>query len=734
MKSFGINKLLGCAAALLLASVGITQASITFDDFNVGVGHFNQAPTFSGSTVGLQASSTATRITTNSPIEGAGQMRLQFNTNSVGAPNAIRVRLLSGGGTPANNTSFTTSSAEDGWIGVYLKTTNTGWNVQIWLEGASNNGGIPKNIVADGEWHLYEWNIDDTSGGADGWGSIAGIIGGVATVADGSHTIDSILFRNNLADTATNIIYMDFVAKSDSGSVSNLLSTPCLATSGVLVSGPLSANTNQVLVTGVASNATQVTVYQNTGAGGSMVAIGSKTNGLVTGNNFVTVSGLVKGAQAAATQTVAGQESCVPQTGLFVGGGANPSVRVALSVRETSSTGPVGASGNTSSANLHFLGAATLSGGAPIDAQIISPSTSWQTVTFDRGTVTNAGPTTVTGDISDGGGYNANDTVSVRVYAYKTIPETGVRLFSRGFAQSASKTSNDVFTVTWNWNTVADAEGYMLIRAWNSTGYTNGAIDVAGGVTTFSDANNSWGPEFTSATTPITPTDVQTNASVKWNGTAPAVGTTNELHGQWGILESIAFVIDNVDNTGPFDFYIDNITNGTNVFQTFENAISGATAYGFQPPTFSGTTSGSILTSPDVGAVSNRAADSGTKSFHVQYQWNGTNASKWLRLTTSGANGGNPLINLDQPLTFRLLMQPVDTAPPTPPAAPTLSANKVGTNVVLTWTGAHNLQGASAVTGSYTNVPNTSTNAANPTPSPYTNAFPESMKFFRLNN
>jgi hypothetical protein len=44
-----------------------------------------------------------------------------------------------------------------------------------------------------------------------------------------------------------------------------------------------------------------------------MVPIGAKTNAIVAGDNAVTVSGLVKAGQVVATQTIGGQESCVPQ-------------------------------------------------------------------------------------------------------------------------------------------------------------------------------------------------------------------------------------------------------------------------------------------------------------------------------------------------------------------------------------------------------------------------------------
>jgi len=162
------------------------------------------------------------------------------------------------------------------------------------------------------------------------------------------------------------------------------------------------------------------------------------------------------------------------------------------------------------------------------------------------------------------------------------------------------------------------------LRNLNQGGFLEGA-DVAG-TNFFSDLNNAW-----LAGTVVTPTLTQTNPSIQWN---PSVGNQNNLPGQWGTLESINFVIDDLTDTGPFNLYLDNLQNGTTVFQTFEAAPANTTDYGFRAPGFSGTTSGNILPAPNQATVANRAADGGTKSLRVEFQWNGVTASKWLRLTT----------------------------------------------------------------------------------------------------
>ena len=109
----------------------------------------------------------------------------------------------------------------------------------------------------------------------------------------------------------------------------------------------------------------------------------------------------------------------------------------------------------------------------------------------------------------------------------------------------------------------------------------------------------------------------------------------------------------------------------------------------------------------------------------VRFQWNGTNDTAWLRLTTSGV--GNPQVNLADPISFRLLLLPVG-ASPVPPPAPSLSIKLINGEAVLDWTGAHTLQEADVVTGPFTAVPGPVILG------PYTNTPAGNGKFFRLAN
>lgn len=402
MKSFAKKLFAVGAAALALAMTENARATVTniFDDFNVNEGHFISAPpTASAQSTNVAGSSTADRVTGDGPLEGAGHQKLVLNATTPGT--AMRLRHLSGSGTYGNNVAFTTSAGVDGKIGFYMKTTATGWITSINLDGPGGSAGemdgstrLPVN--PDGAWHLYEWDLDN----ANDWGVVTSIGGGhgASGIPNGNHAVDSI-YLINTNGTASSTIYMDFVAINPNGSVADLLAAPCLSVSGVIPAGPISTNSTQVAVVGVTAGATAVTVYQNTGVSGAMTPIGTLTTGIVAGTNLVTVTGLTKAAQVVATQTVGGQESCIPvaSAGITVGGGANPRLRIAASIRQPGGlTGPIGANGGGPAGTTIYWEHAT--GANVAGGLVLQPSTNWQTVIFyptDSRFIWNAGTQTL---------------------------------------------------------------------------------------------------------------------------------------------------------------------------------------------------------------------------------------------------------------------------------------------------------------------------------------------------
>lgn len=238
-----MNRFVLAAVAVLLFA-GSTQAAVVFDNWNAtGNGHFTNQPSFAGQST-VSTASTWGRVTTTA-AEGAGSMRLGLVTST----NAIqRVRFLSGGGTPANNQTavipgtvgsgvMSISDAVDGFIGYYYKTTQAGIGLQIVIEDSTNvtaglSGSTIKTVVADGEWHLVEWNLDAANNWAAGLSGLVTTSAAINTSATPkTYTIDSLYITGLPTGAGNNVeLFFDFIAKSDSGSIAPMLPEPASAT------------------------------------------------------------------------------------------------------------------------------------------------------------------------------------------------------------------------------------------------------------------------------------------------------------------------------------------------------------------------------------------------------------------------------------------------------------------------------------------------------------------------
>ncbi len=135
-----------------------------------------------------------------------------------------------------------------------------------------------------------------------------------------------------------------------------------------------------------------------------------------------------------------------------------------------------------------------------------------------------------------------------------------------------------------------------------------------------------------------------------------------------------------------------------------------------------------LLSAPNVSVLSTNTAAAGTKSARVRWQFIDAATNNWLRLTTSGASPvQNPQVNLIEPISLKLLLlRPGDPVPPPPPPAQpgTLSIQRLGNAVVLSWTGSYPLQSSGSVNGGWSDVGITT--------GPYTNTLGTSSLFFRL--
>jgi hypothetical protein len=154
----------------------------------------------------------------------------------------------------------------------------------------------------------------------------------------------------------------------------------------VSIGGPLIQGQTSVNVIGVASGATNVTVY----AQGIPVGQATHPTGFAGGTVAVSTSTLNKGEVITAGQTKDGCFSIVPGSGPVVGGGPNATLKAFLAFwKHAEFAGPTGANAPSDmlTNTTYFLKATGFTSGfgtAPLGGEILAPGTCWQTVTFDH--------------------------------------------------------------------------------------------------------------------------------------------------------------------------------------------------------------------------------------------------------------------------------------------------------------------------------------------------------------
>ncbi|MEM9914361.1 MAG: family 10 glycosylhydrolase [Planctomycetota bacterium] len=176
-------------------------------DFEDGdEGYFGTSPQLSGSNFGIGSGTTAT-ITEDVAFRGNGSQEINID----GASSGWFLRHLSGdaGGiaNPAGNREF----IAQGSIGFWLRTFDENLSVRLAMDDVEGTGerGVARSIVADGEWHLYEWSLDDDSQW-EGWVAGNGVINGETV------SLDSIQFFGSGDAT----VWLDKVAFNPFGTLS----------------------------------------------------------------------------------------------------------------------------------------------------------------------------------------------------------------------------------------------------------------------------------------------------------------------------------------------------------------------------------------------------------------------------------------------------------------------------------------------------------------------------------
>ena len=154
---------------------------------------FHRSPTFSGSTTANLAGSTADRTSTEAFSGTHSQLLDIVYDEGSGADFFLRHVAGAkytdfGGSTNAADRISNLQFENVGSVGFYLKTDDPGLQVSLALDDPSTGDrGELRTVIADGEWHRYEWFLgEDTQ-----WESWAG---GDGIITGDTISLDSIQF------------------------------------------------------------------------------------------------------------------------------------------------------------------------------------------------------------------------------------------------------------------------------------------------------------------------------------------------------------------------------------------------------------------------------------------------------------------------------------------------------------------------------------------------------------
>jgi uncharacterized lipoprotein YddW (UPF0748 family) len=189
------------------------------DDFEADHGRFHWDHQTAGNphTFGLADGTIISRDTSEAQSGGASQL-----LNLVAEPGTTNwmIRHYSGEET-AGNPSDNAMISADGWVGMWLKTDDAGLLVRIGIDDptasspAAVERGIPLSVIADNEWHLYQWNLLDELH----WEAYSGAADGFIDGTNGSVTIDSIW----LAGVGDAQVHLDTVAHNPGAALETAL-------------------------------------------------------------------------------------------------------------------------------------------------------------------------------------------------------------------------------------------------------------------------------------------------------------------------------------------------------------------------------------------------------------------------------------------------------------------------------------------------------------------------------
>ncbi|QQE11012.1 family 10 glycosylhydrolase [Planctomycetota bacterium] len=179
----------------------------TIESFQNGKGYFKASLTASGSTSGVISGST--EVVNEGHLDQTSQ-----KITLTGSTSGWQIRHLAGKEKLAQAEGNQEFFAE-GNIGFWLKTTTADMTVSLLLDDPTTGElGVWKDVIADGSWHLYEWELDD----AAQWNALSAPNYGNGEVDFLQVTLDALMFRGS-GDAE---FYIDTIAHNPFGSLAEI--------------------------------------------------------------------------------------------------------------------------------------------------------------------------------------------------------------------------------------------------------------------------------------------------------------------------------------------------------------------------------------------------------------------------------------------------------------------------------------------------------------------------------
>ena len=205
-----------CGLRLCAGAAAQAPGTVVIDDFATGRGHFTSPVDAGPATGGFFP---ATSSVAHDPAVGhaaPGSLRVTIDDDpnvNFRLSDPWRLNLLPGAGLPANNVTLPAT----GFVGYWLRTTEPDVNASIVVnDGPGTEQGRLRDVIADGQWHLYEWDLAARASSQE-WLNFSG---GNAVIDHPTVTLHALqLWTGNVQREMDSIFWFDDVGHNPTGSV-----------------------------------------------------------------------------------------------------------------------------------------------------------------------------------------------------------------------------------------------------------------------------------------------------------------------------------------------------------------------------------------------------------------------------------------------------------------------------------------------------------------------------------